>query len=304
MIYTVTFNPALDYVVGLPSFSINTLNRTCSEEIQYGGKGINVSVILRRLGVESTALGFLAGFTGRELEALLQKEGITTDFIWLPKGATRINVKIKAGYEGQEETEINAQGPEITPHALELLWQKLLCLQEEDILVISGSLPQTVPQQKLVNLLQDLSRRGVRICVDTHGSLLQDCLVCRPFLIKPNLDELSQLFHRELACRQDIQACASALQQQGAQNVLVSMAGEGSLLLNEAGEFHSMQAPQGKLRNSVGAGDSMLAGFLAGWAKTGDAGYAHRLGTAAGSATAFSLGLAQKEEILSLLKDL
>lgn len=304
MIYTVTFNPALDYVVKMPSFAPLALNRTHSEEIQYGGKGINVSVMLHRLGVESVALGFLAGFTGKELEALLQQEGIGTDFIWLEKGATRINVKIKAGPEEQEETEINARGPEIGETALDALWQRLLRLEKGDILVLSGSMPASLPQERLLSLLQELGERGVGLCIDTGGELLKKTLSCRPFLIKPNHVELGELFGRELTKEEDIRECAAALQRLGAENVLVSMAGEGSLLLDAAGAYHRMQAPKGRVKNSVGAGDSMLAGFLAGWLQTGDAAYAHRLGTASGSATAFADGLAERKAIDDLLKTL
>lgn len=304
MIYTVTFNPALDYVVKIPSFVPMALNRTRSEEIQYGGKGINVSVMLRRLGVESVALGFLAGFTGKELETLLQQEGIGTDFIWLKEGATRINVKIKAGTQEQEETEINARGPEIGETALEALWEQLLRLKQGDMLVLSGFMPASLPQERLLSLLKELGERGVGLCMDTSGELLRQSLSCRPFLIKPNHLELGELFGRELTKEEDIRECAAALQKLGAENVLVSMAGEGSLLLDKTGAFHRMKAPQGTVRNSVGAGDSMLAGFLAGWLQTRDAGYAHRLGTAAGSATAFADGLADRQAIDSLMETL
>lgn len=304
MIYTVTFNPALDYVVKMPSFAPLTLNRTHSEEIQYGGKGINVSVMLQRLGVESVALGFLAGFTGKELEALLQQEGIGTDFIWLEEGNTRINVKIKAGPEEQEETEINARGPEIGETALDALWQRLLRLEKGDMLVLSGSMPASLPQQRLLSLLKELGERGVELCLDTSGELLRQALSCHPFLIKPNHVELGELFGRELIQEEDIRECAAALQKLGARNVLVSMAGEGSLLLEETGACHRMKAPKGRVKNSVGAGDSMLAGFLAGWLQTGDAGYAHRLGTASGSATAFEDGLAERKAIDDLLMQL
>ena len=239
MVYTVTLNPALDYVIHIEDFQTGEINRTQREEIQFGGKGINVSTVLTRLGVENTALGFLAGFTGQALAEGLRKNGIQTDFIWLMEGLTRINVKIKAG----EETELNGAA----------------------------------------------------------GELLCAALSYRPFLIKPNHHELGEIFGQTPVTDQELTACAKKLQKQGARNVLVSMAGEGSLLLDETGACHRLGVPRGTVRNSVGAGDSMVAGFLAGWLKTGDYETAHRMGAAAGSATAFSDGLATEAKVLALL---
>ena len=296
MIYTVTFNPALDYVVRMDAFRAGEVNRTAEEELQLGGKGINVSTVLRNLGVENVALGFLAGFTGRALEEGLQKNGIRTDFIWLKDGLTRINVKIKAG----TETEINGRGPDISEEALEEMFRKLDQLKEGDILVVSGSIPATLPSDIYERILARLEGRGILTVVDATRELCK-VLPYRPFLIKPNNLELGEIFDRELKSDQEILDCAAQLQERGARNVLVSMAGDGSLLLDETGASHRLGVPKGKVRNSVGAGDSMVAGFLAGWLEKGDYAYAHRLGAAAGSATAFSIGLATGEEVRALM---
>lgn len=297
MIYTVTFNPALDYVVWMDQLRPGQINRTASEEIQCGGKGINVSTVLTALGVENIALGFLAGFTGRALEEGLRSQGIRTDFIWLPEGLTRINVKVKGG----AETEINGQGPAVGPVALRALQDKLNRLEAGDFLVISGSVPAALSHDVYEQILARLEDRGIQFVVDTTRDLLCSALPYHPFLIKPNSLELGELFGRTLENDEDIRACAMELQAKGARNVLVSMAGDGSLLLDERGGCHRLGVPKGTVRNSVGAGDSMVAGFLAGWLETGDYAYAQRLGAAAGSATAFSEGLATKEQVMALL---
>lgn len=297
MVYTVTFNPALDYVVHMTDFRAGEINRTEREEVQFGGKGINVSVVLSHLGIESIALGFLAGFTGQALEKGLRKNGIRTDFIWLPEGLTRINVKIKAG----EETEINGQGPAIPASALEELFRKLDQLRDGDVLDLSGSIPASLPDDVYQQILRRLEGRGILTAVDATRELLCAVLPYRPFLIKPNHHELGEIFGQTPVTDQEITGCARRLQERGARNVLVSMAGDGSLLLDEAGNCHKLGVPKGKVRNSVGAGDSMVAGFLAGWLRTGDYGTAHRLGAAAGSATAFSDGLAEGKDIMDLL---
>lgn len=297
MVYTVTFNPALDYVVRMDGFRPGDINRTESEQIKSGGKGINVSTVLSRLGVENTALGFLAGFTGQALEEDLQKSGLQTDFIWLPEGLTRINVKIKAG----QETEINGRGPAVPAAALDALFRKLDRLQSGDVLDLSGSIPASLPDNVYQQILCRLEGRGILTVVDAAGELLCAALPYRPFLIKPNRRELGEIFGRTLAADSEIAACARTLQERGARNVLVSMAGDGSLLLDERGVCRRLGVPEGTVRNSVGAGDSMVAGFLAGWLKTGDYGTAHRMGAAAGSATAFSDALATRAEVLALL---
>ena len=297
MVYTVTFNPAIDYVIRLDALTPGAINRARQELIQFGGKGINVSTVLGRLGVDSVALGFLAGFTGQALEQELRRAGVRTDFLHLPDGFTRINVKIKAG----EETELNGRGPEIGPHALEQLLAKLDRLVQGDVLVLAGSIPACLPDDIYQRLLSRLEGRGALAVVDAEGALLSRVLEYRPFLVKPNHLELGGMFGRELHTIGEIRAGASALQQRGARNVLVSMAGEGAILLDETGRFHRIAAPEGRVRNSVGAGDSMVAGFLAGWLQTGDYGQALRLGTAAGSATAFSDGLATRAAVEALL---
>lgn len=297
MIYTVTFNPALDYVVWMDQLCPGQINRTAREEIQCGGKGINVSTVLTALGVENIALGFLAGFTGRALEEGLRSQGIRTDFIWLPEGLTRINVKVKGG----AETEINGQGPAVGPVALRALQDKLNRLEAGDFLVISGSVPAALSHDVYEQILARLEDRGIQFVVDTTRDLLCSALPYHPFLIKPNSLELGELFGRTLENDEDTRACAMELQAKGARNVLVSMAGDGSLLLDERGGCHRLGVPKGTVRNSVGAGDSMVAGFLAGWLETGDYAYAQRLGAAAGSATAFSEGLATKEQVMALL---
>lgn len=297
MVYTVTLNPALDYVIHIEDFQTGEINRTQREEIQFGGKGINVSTVLTRLGVENTALGFLAGFTGQVLAEGLRKNGIQTDFIWLTEGLTRINVKIKAG----EETELNGRGPVIPSATLDELFQKLDRLQSGDVLDLSGSIPASLPDDIYQQILRQLEGRGILTVVDAAGELLCAALSYRPFLIKPNHHELGEIFGQTPVTDQELTACAKKLQKQGARNVLVSMAGEGSLLLDETGACHRLGVPRGTVRNSVGAGDSMVAGFLAGWLKTGDYETAHRMGAAAGSATAFSDGLATEAKVLALL---
>ncbi len=300
MIYTVTFNPAVDYVVYVRDFESGAVNRTQEESIFFGGKGINVSTVLQRLGVDTVALGFLAGFTGAAIEQGLQQMGIRTDFIHLRQGLTRINVKIKASCE----TEINGQGPQISGEALEALFQKLEILRPGDMLVLAGSIPSSLPDTIYEQILRQLKDRQILPVVDATRDLLCQVLPYRPFLIKPNHIELGEIFGRVLKTEAEVRECALALQQKGARNVLVSMAAKGALLLDEKGGFHRIQAPPGKARNSVGAGDSMVAGFLAGYLETGDYAHALRLGTAAGSATAFSEGLATREDILQLFQTL
>lgn len=297
MVYTVTFNPALDYVVRVEDFQPGETNRTASDEVQFGGKGINVSTVLRNLGVDNIALGFLAGFTGQGMEQGLRKIGISTDFIWLERGLTRINVKIKAG----QETEINGQGPDIPSAALDQLFDKLDQLKEGDVLVLAGSIPKTLPDDIYQRILRQLDGRGVLAVVDATRDLLCAVLPYHPFLIKPNDRELGEIFDKTLTTDSEIEDCARQLQTRGARNVLVSMAGAGSLLVDETGTAHRLGVPRGTVRNSVGAGDSMVAGFLAGWLKEHNYTAAHRTGAAAGSATAFSDGLATSDAVQALL---
>lgn len=301
MVYTVTFNPALDYVMWVDRFDAGETNRTRGEEIQLGGKGINVSCVLKTLGVDNTALGFVAGFTGNELERGLKMRNINTDFIRLNDGQTRINVKIKG--KGVE-TEINAQGPVIDGAALGELEKRLDKLKDGDVLVISGSIPSSMPRDSYEKLLKRVEKKNVLTVVDATRELLCNVLGYRPFLIKPNQAELGEIFDKELKTDEEILAHARMLQERGARNVLVSMAGDGSLLVDECGEAHRLKAPKGNVKNSVGAGDSMVAGFIAGWLERGDYAYAHKLGAAAGSATAFSDGLAEKDDINALFAQL
>lgn len=298
MVYTVTLNPALDYVVRMGEFRPGETNRTDSGQVRFGGKGINVSVVLRNLGVDNVALGFLAGFTGRELDRELRAGGVKTDFIWLEEGLTRINVKIQ---EGGRETEINGQGPRVPAPALERLLAKLDVLGEGDVLVLAGSIPKSLPDSIYQRILRRLEGRGVLTAVDAARDLLWAALPCRPFLVKPNRRELGEIFGRTLGSGGEIEDCARRLQAQGARNVLVSMAEAGSLLVDETGRSHRLGVPRGTARGSVGAGDSMVAGFLAGWLREGDYAAAHRMGAAAGAATAFSGGLAQREQVLALM---
>lgn len=299
MIYTVTFNPAIDYVVRLGNpLQPGAVNRAAGEDCVLGGKGINVSGVLAQLGVESVALGFIAGETGAWLERGLTAQGLHTDFIWLENGMTRINVKIKAG----QETELNGAGPNIPESAMQALETKLDALQKDDMLILAGSIPSCLPQSTYERLLARLQGRGVRAVVDATQDLLLKVLPYKPFLIKPNNHELSEIVGHELTTDDEIVAAAAGLQAQGARNVLVSMAGDGALLLDENGAVHRIGCPKGKVVNSVGAGDSMVAGFVAGYLRTGNYRYALRLGTACGSATAFSVGLATKEKINELLE--
>ena len=298
MIYTVTFNPAIDYVVRMDQFILDTVNRTTAEEIYYGGKGINVSTVFKELGQDSVALGFIAGFTGNEIAQGLKKQGIQTDFICLKEGMSRINVKIKA----QQETEINGQGPHIDAQALEALFQKLDLLQKDDVLILAGSIPSSMPEDSYEQIMKRMDGKGILTVVDATKNLLVNVLKYHPFLVKPNNYELGEIFQTVLKTSDEIVEAAKKLQQMGARNVLISMAGDGAILVAENGEIHQIGVPKGTVQNSVGAGDSMVAGFMAGYLEKNDYLYALRLGTASGSATAFSKGLAVKEEIERLLQ--
>ena len=296
MIYTVTFNPAIDHVVHLPVLKAGEVNRASSDGIVFGGKGINVSVMLARLGIKSTALGFVAGFTGDALEAGVRAMGVDTDLIHLKTGLTRINVKIHS----DTETEINCSGPDIDSRALDALYQKTDGLLTGDTLVIAGSIPKSLPQDTYEKLLSRIADKGIRIAADAEGKLLTDVLRFRPYVIKPNIHELSDIFGRELTTTEETAECAAELKRRGAQNVLVSMGGSGAFLLDENGKTHFRSSFRGTVINSVGAGDSMLAGFLAGAEKGYDE--ALLLGSACGSATAFSEGLGDRELIDELLR--
>lgn len=299
MIYTVTFNPAIDYVVHTDEVKLGATNRSDYEEMYFGGKGINVSIVLRELGIQSKALGFTAGFTGEAIEKGLADMGIDTDFVHLKKGYSRINVKIKSA----EETELNGQGPHIDDKAIKALFDKLGKLSDDDLLILAGSIPSSLPANIYESILEKLSNKNTRVIVDATKDLLLNVLKYKPFLVKPNNFELGEMFGVELTTDEEIEKYARELKKLGAVNVLVSMAGNGAMLIDEYGEKHRCGVCQGEVKNSVGAGDSMVAGFTAGILK-GDYEYALKLGTAAGGATAFSDGLAAKEKILELLKTL
>lgn len=299
MIYTLTFNPAIDLVIHTDKIEAGSVNRTRSEKIYFGGKGINVSMVLKELGVKSKALGFAAGFTGEAIERGLWEKGIETDFVHLEKGFSRINVKIKS----ESETDFNAPGPVIDGRAVEKLFEKLNALSDGDTLVIAGSIPQSLHSDIYEKILERLQGKNIRTVVDAAKELLTNTLKYRPFLIKPNNYELGEIFGALPETNAEIIEYAQRLKAMGAQNVLVSMAEKGALLLDEKGEIHLCGTCSGTVKNSVGAGDSMVAGFIAGLS-VGDYEYALKLGTAAGGATAFSDGLGEKELIDELFKQL
>lgn len=298
MIYTVTFNPSLDYIVGVDDFKLGVTNRTSYEQMLAGGKGINVSYVLKNLGFESTALGFLAGFVGEELRKRLTEDGIRTDFLELEDGISRINVKLKS----IDGTEINGMGPDIAPDKVKALRDRINELKAGDILILAGSIPQTMPDTIYMDIMAGLQGKGVDIVVDATRDLLMNVLSYKPFLIKPNNHELGEIFGEELKNREAVVPYARKLQEKGARNVLVSMAGEGAVLIDENGEEYMSEAPKGKVVNAVGAGDSMVAGFIAGCLEKKNYEYAFHKGLAAGSASAFSEQLATKEEVEELLR--
>ncbi|MGN0318540.1 MAG: 1-phosphofructokinase [Lachnospira sp.] len=297
MIYTVTFNPAIDYVVHIDEMKPGKTNRSHREEMYFGGKGINVSVVLKELGISSKALGFIAGFTGEAIENGLGDMGIDTDFVHLKKGNSRINVKIKSC----EETEINGQGPDIDDNAIGSLFNKLDGLKAGDMLILAGSIPASLPSDIYQKIFERLSGKNIRVVVDATKDLLLNVLKFKPYLVKPNNYELGEMFGVELKNAEEIEEHARRLKDMGAVNVLVSMAGDGAMLIDELGRMHRCGACKGTVINSVGAGDSMVAGFITGIIK-GDYEYALKLGTAAGGATAFSEGLATKAAISELLQ--
>ena len=296
MIYTVTFNPSLDYIVSVDDFKLGLTNRTSSELILPGGKGTNVSTVLKNLGFESTALGFVAGFTGNEIVKRLNDMGIKSDFISIENGISRINLKLKS----IDGTEITGAGPDISEEKVNKLMDKLNQLKEGDVLVLAGSIPSSMSDNIYRDIMADLKDRGVMIVVDATKDLLLNVLEYHPFLIKPNNHELGEIFDVKLTTREEVIPYGRKLQEKGARNVLVSMAGEGAVLIAEDGQVFDAPAPKGKLINGVGAGDSMVAGFVAGWIEKQDYEYAFHMGVASGSASAFSENLATKEEIINV----
>lgn len=293
MIYTVTFNPSLDYIVSVKDFKLGLTNRTDSELMLPGGKGINVSIVLKNLGIDNTALGFVAGFTGEEAVKRLEKFGVKNGFLEIPEGFTRINVKLKS----IDGTEINGQGPSISEEKIEQLMTRLDEMGEGDVLFLSGSIPASMPDDTYQKIMERLKGKGVLISVDATQELLLKVLPYHPFLIKPNNHELGEIFGVELKTRESVVPYGKKLQEMGAENVLVSMAGEGAVLIASDGQVYDAPAPKGILKNGVGAGDSMVAGFMAGWLERKEYQHAFYMGVAAGSASAFSEQLAVKEEI-------
>ncbi|GAA0862138.1 1-phosphofructokinase [Paraclostridium tenue] len=300
MIYTVTLNPSIDYVIKLDNLKNGEVNRTKEEYVYPGGKGINVSLILKELGYKSRALGFVSGFTGLYIKDTLKNKGLEEDFINLENGFTRINVKVKSN----EETEINGQGPNIDDESLNKLYEKLDSLKENDILVLAGSIPKTLDSSLYENIMKRLENKNVKIVVDATKDLLMNVLKHKPFLIKPNNHELEELFNVKLNGIDDIITYAKKLKEMGAKNVLVSMGKDGALLINEDGEVFTSNVAKGEVKNSVGAGDSMVAGFIAGYLNSNNYEEALNLGAASGGATAFSNDLATKEDIYKLIDEI
>lgn len=297
MIYTLTLNPALDYIISAKDISVGSINRSESESILPGGKGINVSIMLKNLGTKSVALGFCAGYTGNMLENMLENEDISTDFITLKSGMTRINVKIKS----LKETDVNGKGPDIDSDAMNLIYDKLSKLHDDDILVMAGSLPKSLPASAYAGIMEHLHGKNVKFVVDATGEVLTSSLKYKPFLIKPNNFELSEIFGKTLETKDEIVEAAKKLCDMGAQNVLVSLGADGAILVCSDGVYTS-DAPKGKVINTTGSGDSMVAGFLSGYEKTGNYFYALTLGVCAGSATAFTEKIATGEQVRELMR--
>lgn len=298
MIYTVTFNPSLDYIVSVDHFKMGMVNRTSKELMYPGGKGINVSIVLSNLGVKNTAFGFSAGFTGEEIIRKVQEKGIEAEFIKVKEGISRINVKLRS----EEESEINGKGPEITEENIKKLYEKLDSLKQGDILVLAGSIPDMMPKSIYMDIMDYLKEKNLMVVVDATKELLLSVLPYYPFLIKPNNHELEEIFGVEIKTKDQVIEYAKKLREKGAKNVLVSMAGEGAVLVTEDGQEFRAEAPKGKVINSVGAGDSMVAGFLYGYLKNNDYKEALAYGICTGSASAFSEELAEKKQVEDLIK--
>lgn len=298
MIYTITFNPALDYISQVENFEIGKINRTQTEKILPGGKGLNVSIVLKNLGIESTALGFVAGFTGEELKTDIEQRGIKTDFVKVEKGLTRINVKISS----KEETALNGNGPEVTEENIEQLLKKIDNIKSDDTVILAGNIPKCINNNIYEIICKKLEQNKVRFIVDATKELLMNVLKYKPFLIKPNKEELEETFKEKIETKEEIVEHAKRLQEIGAQNVLISLGGEGAILVTTENKEYFLNAPKGKVLNTVGAGDSMVAGFVAGYEKSGDYEYAFKVGIATGSASAFSMNLATAKEVANLLK--
>ena len=305
MIYTITFNPALDYITQVENFKTGEINRTKTETILPGGKGLNVSIVLKNLGIENTALGFVAGFTGEELIRKLETQGVKTDFVKVKDGITRINVKISSVNDNSvEETALNGMGPQITKENIEELMNKIQNMTVDDFVILSGSIPKNIDNNIYEKICEILNEKGITFIVDSTQELLINVLKYKPFLIKPNKEELKETVKCNIHTKEDIINSAKTLQEMGAQNVLVSLGNDGAILITKEGETYFSEAPKGQVINTVGAGDSMVAGFLAGYYKTKDYEYALKMGVSAGSASAFSVNLATKEEVDSIFNQL
>ena len=300
MIYTITFNPALDYISQVENFEIGKINRTKTEKILPGGKGLNVSTVLKNLGIESTALGFIAGFTGEELKRSIEEKRIKTDFIKVEKGITRINVKISSN----EETALNGNGPEITEEDINKLLEKIEKITKEDMVILAGNIPRCINNDIYEIICKTLEKNNVTFVVDATKELLMNVLKYKPFLIKPNKEELEETFKEKVETKEEIIVHAKKLQQMGARNVLISLGGEGAILVTTEEKEYYSKAPKGKVLNTVGAGDSMVAGFIAGYEQSGDFEQAFKMGIATGSASSFSMNLATAEEVANLLKEI
>lgn len=298
MVYTVTFNPSLDYIVTVDDFKLGLTNRTTSELMLPGGKGINVSIVLSNLGIENTAIYFSAGFIGDEITRKVKECGIKAEEIKVPNGCSRVNLKLKS----IDGTEINGAGPDISKEAIESFYHKLEMLQKGDTLVLAGSIPQTMPETMYSDIMDRLSSKGIRIVVDATRDLLVNVLKYKPFLVKPNNHELGEIFGVELNTREDVVPYAKKMLEMGAENVIVSMAGQGAVFVSADGESYLREAPEGKLVNGVGAGDSMVAGFITGYLENKDLLHAFKMGLSAGSASAFSEYLATKKEVEAVYK--
>mgnify|MGYP004645126483 FL=1 len=300
MIYTITFNPALDYILQVDNFEIGKINRTKNEKILSGGKGLNVSIVLRNLGIKSTALGFIAGFTGDELKLDIEQRGIETDFVKVSNGITRINVKISS----KIETALNGNGPIVTEKDIEILLDKIKKIKKEDIVILAGNIPKCINNNIYEIICKTLEKNKVTFIVDATKELLVNVLKYKPFLIKPNKEELEETFKEKIETKEEIVFYAKKLQLIGAKNVLISLGGDGAIFVTADGEVYFSEAPKGKVVNTVGAGDSMVAGFVAGYLKNGDLKKAFKMGIATGSASAFSDNLATAEEVANLLKEI
>ena len=305
MIYTITFNPALDYTVQVEKFKIGEINRTKTETILPGGKGLNVSIVLKNLGIDNTALGFVAGFTGEELIHKMELQGVKTDFVKVQKGITRINIKISSINEKRiEETALNGMGPQITNEDIDVLFKKIQKMSTKDIVILSGSIPKNIDRDIYEKICKELNEKEITFIVDSTQELLMNVLKYHPFLIKPNKEELEETLNCKITTKEDIVNAAKELKNRGAQNVLVSLGNDGALLLTKDDKTYYAKAPEGQVVNTVGSGDSMVAGFLAGYYQTQDYEYALKTGVAAGSATAFSIRLATKEDVDFIFKQL